>query len=146
MTMATSSSAGRARDVIIRGGANIYPSDVELALQAHPAVEEAAVVGWPSSEYGEEVAAFVIAHGTVTASALIAHCRHNLSRHKVPREVHIVKQLPRNSIGKVLKNDLVRRLRPAVTVRESDRQSEWKRVAFHHSGVDVARPCRLPDC
>ena len=103
---------GRARDVIIRGGANIYPSDIELALQAHPAVEEAAVVGWPSSEYGEEVAAFVIADGTITASALIAHCRHNLSRHKVPREVHIVEQLPRNSIGKVLKNDLVRRLHP----------------------------------
>ncbi len=103
---------GRAKDMIIRGGANIYPSDIELALQSHPAVEEAAVVGRPSAEYGEKVSAFVIAREPVSASALILHCRDNLARHKVPREVHIVEELPRNSIGKVLKRKLVRRLPP----------------------------------
>ncbi len=103
---------GRAKDMIIRGGANIYPSDVELVLQAHPAVEEAAVVGWPSVEYGEEVAAFVIACGTIDGPALIEHCRHNLARHKVPREVFLVDRLPRNSMGKVLKRALAERLRP----------------------------------
>lgn len=103
---------GRAKDMIIRGGANIYPSDVELVLQAHPAVEEAAVVGWPSTEYGEEVAAFVIAHGTIDGPELMAHCRERLARHKVPREVFLVDDLPRNSTGKVLKGVLVERLRP----------------------------------
>ena len=103
---------GRAKDMIIRGGANIYPSDVELVLQAHPAVEEAAVVGWPSMEYGEEVAAFVIAHGTIDGPELISHCRERLARHKVPREVFPVDDLPRNSTGKVLKGALVERLRP----------------------------------
>ena len=103
---------GRAKDMIIRGGANIYPSDVELVLQAHPAVEEAAVVGWPSTEYGEEVAAFVIAHGTIDGPELMAHCRERLARHKVPREVFLVDDLPRNSTGKVLKGALVERLRP----------------------------------
>ena len=103
---------GRAKDMIIRGGANIYPSDVELVLQTHPAVEEAAVVGRPSTEYGEEVAAFVIAHGTVDGPELIAHCRERLARHKVPRDVFLVDDLPRNSTGKVLKAALVERLRP----------------------------------
>ncbi len=103
---------GRAKDVIIRGGANIYPSDVELVLQTHPAVEEAAVVGRPSTEYGEEVAAFVIAHGTIDGPELIAHCRERLARHKVPRDVFLVDDLPRNSTGKVLKAALVERLRP----------------------------------
>ena len=103
---------GRAKDMIIRGGANIYPSDVELVLQTHPAVEEAAVVGRPSTEYGEEVAAFVIAHGTVDGPELIAHCRERLARHKVPRDVFMVDDLPRNSTGKVLKAALVERLRP----------------------------------
>ena len=103
---------GRAKDMIIRGGANIYPSDVELVLQTHPAVEEAAVVGRPSTEYGEEVAAFVIAHGTVDGPELIAHCREHLARHKVPRDVFLVDDLPRNSTGKVLKAALVERLQP----------------------------------
>ena len=103
---------GRAKDMIIRGGANIYPSDVELVLQAHSAVEEAVVVGWPSTEYGEEVAAFVIAHGTVDGPELIAHCRERLARHKVPRDVFLVDDLPRNSTGKVLKGALAERLQP----------------------------------
>ncbi len=103
---------GRAKDMIIRGGANIYPSDVELVLQAHPAVEEAAVVGWPSTEYGEEVAAFVIVHGTIGGPELIAHCRERLARHKVPRDVFLVDDLPRNSTGKVLKGALAERLQP----------------------------------
>lgn len=107
---------GRAKDMIIRGGSNVYPIDVELVLQAHPAVEEAAVVGWPSAEYGEEIAAFVIpraaARGTVDGPILVDHCRERLARYKVPREVFLVDELPRNATGKVTKGALVERLTP----------------------------------
>ena len=66
---------GRSKDMIIRGGVNIYPAEIEQTLAAHPAVAEAAVVGWPSQERGEEVAAFVVCRASVTEQDLLAHCR-----------------------------------------------------------------------
>lgn len=103
---------GRAKDMILRGGINIYPSDIEATLTAHPAVAEAAVVGWPSREFGEEIAAFVRLTGSATADDLMAFCRERLTRYKCPRATFIVDELPRNSAGKVLKAELAARLDP----------------------------------
>ncbi len=107
---------GRSKDMIIRGGINIYPQEVEATLAGHPAVLEAAVVGWPSREFNEEVAAFVLrkSSGTsnVEAAELIALCREALAPYKVPREIFFVDELPRTSLGKVVKAELVARLDP----------------------------------
>ncbi len=104
---------GRSKDVIIRGGINIYPAEIEAALSSHPAVGEAAVVAWPARDRGEEVAAFVVARGPVAVAELQAHCAGRLAPYKVPHDVFIVADLPRNAAGKVLKPELTRRL-PAL--------------------------------
>lgn len=101
---------GRTKDMIIRGGVNIYPAEIEEALQSHPAVIDSAVVGWPSREYNEEVAAFVMLKETVAPAELIEHCRRRLAPYKVPREVFVVGDFPRNTLGKAIKTELVRRL------------------------------------
>ncbi len=98
---------GRAKDMIIRGGVNIHPGEVEEILSTHPQVSEAAVVGRPSKVLGEEVAAFVIAKGKVEPAELIAWCKERLAPYKVPVEVILRDGLPKNSSGKVLKKDLV---------------------------------------
>jgi acyl-CoA synthetase (AMP-forming)/AMP-acid ligase II len=103
---------GRAKDMIIRGGINIYPADVEAALNAHPAVAEAAVVGWPSKEFGEEIAAFVRLAGDADEASLIAFAAARLARAKWPKAVFVVDDLPKNGAGKVLKRELVERLPP----------------------------------
>ncbi len=108
--------AGRSKDVIIRGGVNIYPAEIEHALSRHPAVHEAAVVGRPSREYGEETAAFVVLEagraGSVDGAELIAHCARTLARYKLPRDVLFVDDLPKSGVGKVLKSALAARLEP----------------------------------
>jgi fatty-acyl-CoA synthase len=99
---------GRKRDMIISGGVNVYPAEVEEVLHAHPAVAEAAVVGRADEEWGERVLAFVaLRPGAVaTAEDLIAHCRRALAGPKVPREVRFLEELPKNPTGKVLKREL----------------------------------------
>ena len=95
--------------MIIRGGVNIYPAEIEQTLVAHPAVAEAAVVGWPSQERGEEVAAFVVCRADVTEQDLIAHCRGVARALQDPREGYSSStQLPKSGLGKVLKPALVR--------------------------------------
>jgi acyl-CoA synthetase (AMP-forming)/AMP-acid ligase II len=101
---------GRSKDMIIRGGVNIYPAEIEQTLATHPAVAEAAVVGWPSQERGEEVAAFVVCRTLVTEQDLLAHCRGSLAPYKIPRGIFILDQLPKSGLGKVLKPALVQRL------------------------------------
>ena len=91
---------GRASDMILRGGSNVYPDEVEAVLTEHAAVADAAVVGRPSTELGEEVVAVVVARATVTADELIAHCRRRLSAYKLPAEIMFVSELPRTSFGK----------------------------------------------
>lgn len=97
---------GRAKDVIIRGGINIYAAEVESVLSAHPAVAESAVVGRPSRIMGEEVAAFVVLREAAEPEDLGAWCRERLAPYKVPRDFLAIDVLPRNSAGKVLKADL----------------------------------------
>jgi acyl-CoA synthetase (AMP-forming)/AMP-acid ligase II len=105
---------GRAKDMIIRGGINIYPAEVEAVLQAHPAVADSAVVGWPSREFNEEVAAFVILKGAAQDGTLAAElrelCRGRMAPYKVPREVFVVQDFPRNALGKVIKAELSSKL------------------------------------
>lgn len=100
---------GRSKELIITGGYNVYPREVEDVLRSHPDVEDAAVVGVPSDEWGETVTAFVVADG-VDAAALVEHAAAELARYKVPRAVHVVDELPRNALGKVLKQELRGRL------------------------------------
>jgi fatty-acyl-CoA synthase len=99
---------GRKRDMIISGGVNVYPAEVEAAIEAHPAVAEVAVVGVPDREWGERVTAFVVkrAGQEVTADALTAHCKERLAGPKVPRALVFVETMPRNPTGKILKREL----------------------------------------
>lgn len=99
---------GRRKDMIIRGGVNIYPNEIEEALAGHAKVAEVAVAGIPSPEMGEEVAAFVVANGAVRPEELLALCRGRLAPYKVPKAIFFVDDMPRNSAGKVLKAELVK--------------------------------------
>ncbi len=103
---------GRAKDMIIRGGVNIYPAEIEQTLLQHPDVSDAAVVAWPSKEMGEEVAAFVVSPAVSPEEALMAYCREHLARYKVPRQIFLIDALPKNGFGKVLKKDLAATLTP----------------------------------
>ena len=96
----------RKKDLIIRGGFNIYPRDVEEVLNSHPAVIESAVIGVPSERMGEEVKAFVVKRGEVDAETLKAYCREKLANYKTPGELEFVDILPRNGVGKIDKKEL----------------------------------------
>ncbi|MBD0358050.1 MAG: AMP-binding protein, partial [Rubrobacter sp.] len=104
---------GRSKELIISGGLNVYPREVELALEDHEAVEKAAVVGVPSERWGEEVVAFVVPAGgrDVESEELTAHAREHLSTYKLPKRFFEIEELPRNEMGKVLRDELVQRAR-----------------------------------
>ncbi len=98
----------RMKDVIIRGGQNIYPIDVEEALYQVPGVGEVAVVGRPDEALGEVVVAFVAARAgaSLTTDALFAHCKAELAYYKVPAEIHLLDELPKGPTGKILRRQL----------------------------------------
>jgi len=100
--------AGRIKDMVISGGENVYPAEIEDVLHAHPAVLEAAVVGVPDERWGEACAAFVVLRegSNVGTAALQSLCRARLARFKVPQTFAFVDALPRSSMGKVLKDEL----------------------------------------
>jgi len=100
----------RKKELIIRGGYNVYPSEIENVLHAHPAIAEAAVVGVPDERLGEEVMAVVILRPSmdIVADELVAYCRERLAAYKCPRVFQFRAALPKNSLGKVLKDELVR--------------------------------------
>jgi acyl-CoA synthetase (AMP-forming)/AMP-acid ligase II len=102
----------RSKDMIISGGTNIYPREIEEVLLTHPGVLEAAVVGRPHPDWGEEAIAFVVAReGTdVAPAALEALCLDNIARFKRPKGYRFLGTLPKNNYGKVLKTDLRRLL------------------------------------
>jgi fatty-acyl-CoA synthase len=97
---------GRVKDMIVSGGENIYPAEVESVLHEHPAVLDAAVVGVADERWGEVGAAFVVLASPVSEDELMEHCRRHLARFKVPKTVHVVDELPRNSMGKIQKSEL----------------------------------------
>jgi acyl-CoA synthetase (AMP-forming)/AMP-acid ligase II len=97
----------RVKDMILSGGVNVYPREVEEVLHSHPGVADVAVVGQPDEKWGERVVAVVVARGTPPKEEdLIAFCRTQLAGFKLPKEVVFVPALPRNAAGKVLKRDL----------------------------------------
>jgi malonyl-CoA/methylmalonyl-CoA synthetase len=98
--------SGRSKELIISGGLNVYPREVEAALEDHPAVGQVAVAGVPSERWGEEVVAFVVPAGDLDADALIAHCRERLSAYKCPKRVIALEALPVNRMGKVRRDAL----------------------------------------
>lgn len=104
--------AGRKKEVIISGGSNIYPAEVEAALAEHPAVGDIAVIGMPDPEWGEvPLAVVVLREGhRATAEELIAFCRTRLAGYKRPRRVVFAPELPRNAAGKVIRRLLAERL------------------------------------
>jgi fatty-acyl-CoA synthase len=97
---------GRADDMVVVGGENVYPTEVEEVIDALGIVDEVAVVGVPDDEYGQILAAFVV--GTATADDITAVCKKELASYKVPRQIHILDELPRNATGKVLKRELIK--------------------------------------
>jgi len=98
----------RVKDMIVSGGENVYPAEVESVLFAHPGVADAAVIGVPDDRWGEAVKAVVVraAGSAVTAEDLVAHCQGKLAGYKRPRSVDFVDALPRNPTGKILKREL----------------------------------------
>ena len=98
----------RSKDMIISGGSNIYPREIEEVLLTHPAVLEAAVIGRPHADWGEEVIAFVVRRdgAELAAPALDQLCLDNIARFKRPRSYRFVDTLPKNNYGKILKTEL----------------------------------------
>ncbi len=111
--------AGRSKELIIRGGYNITPLEIETALHLHPAVQQAAVVGVPHEVLGEDIAAAVSLRpgASATADEIIAFCREHLADNKVPRTLLVMDDLPLNPNGKILKKELVDPLAEAAEAR-----------------------------
>ncbi len=104
---------GRDKDLVISGGYNVYPKEIELALDEHPGVSESAVVGAPHPDFGEAVVAFAVAADATavpTEAEMLADLEGKVARYKRPKRVFVVDALPRNTMGKVQKNLLRERV------------------------------------
>ena len=110
----------RKKDLIIRGGLNVYPSEVEQVLYGHPDVADAGVIGVPDKAYGEQVCAFVVLKEGATASKkeIQAFCRESLAKYKVPRYIEFADELPKNDLGKTLRRQLKVNVNDLVAVGE----------------------------
>ena len=99
----------RRNDLILSGGENVYPAEIESILLSHPDVVEAGVCGQPDADWGQVPVAFVLlrSHSTVTADTLQAFLEPRLARYKQPKGIYIVDGLPRNSAGKLLRRELL---------------------------------------
>ena len=97
---------GRSSELILSGGFNIYPREVEEVLVSYPGIREAAVAGWPHPEWGEVPVAYLVVESAVDETELIAFCKSQMAGFKVPREIRVVDSLPRNALGKVQKHRL----------------------------------------
>jgi len=98
----------RMKDMVVSGGENIYPVEVENAIASHPAVADVAVIGVPAEKFGEALLAFVVtkAGQTITLDEMIKFCREKIAGYKIPRQLELVTELPRNPSGKILKKEL----------------------------------------
>jgi len=108
---------GRSKDLIISGGYNVYPKEIESFIDEMPGVEESAVVGRSHPDFGEAVIAFVVPDGTVrnlTADDVTRFIKEKLANFKVPKQVFLIDTLPRNTMGKVQKNELRERAKDAA--------------------------------
>jgi long-chain acyl-CoA synthetase len=96
----------RKKDMIIRGGYNVYPREVEEVLYAHPDIVEAAVIGESDPTFGEEVAAYIVTKASKTTEEIIDYCKQRLAHYKVPRRIYFMEELPKTTTGKILKTPL----------------------------------------
>jgi long-chain acyl-CoA synthetase len=103
--------SGRKRERILRGGYSIFPQEVEAILLSHAAIAEAAVVGVPHADLGEEVAAFIALKPSaqICGEDVLAYCKERLAHYKYPRKIEILPELPRGLTGKILKSELLKR-------------------------------------
>jgi fatty-acyl-CoA synthase len=99
---------GRDDEMIVSGGENVFPKEVEETLTSHPAVVEAAAIGVPDDAFGQRLRAFVVLRSEVSEDALKQHVRDHLANYKVPRDIVVLDELPRNATGKVVKRDLAK--------------------------------------
>jgi malonyl-CoA/methylmalonyl-CoA synthetase len=100
---------GRAKELIITGGYNVYPKEIENVLEKHGAVHEAAVIGVPDEDYGERVTAVVVlkkGEELSSSEEIIHYCKEHLAGYKCPKQVYVIDQIPRNTMGKIQKNIL----------------------------------------
>lgn len=106
---------GRDDDMIVSGGENVFPGELEELLAGHPKISEAAVIGVDDDEFGQRLCAYVVLEedGALSEDEVRAYAKDNLARYKVPRDVHFLPELPRNPTGKVLKRELVARRQEA---------------------------------
>lgn len=96
----------RLKDMVISGGVNVYPREIEDVLFSHPAIEDVAVVGIPDERWGETLKAFAVLRAPLSVDAMAAFCADKLAAYKIPKQLEIVSELPRNANGKVLKTEL----------------------------------------
>ena len=92
--------------MIVSGGENVFPQEVEETLLEHPKVSDAAVIGIDDEKWGQALKAYVVKRGSVTEDALKKHVKSNLAGYKVPQAIEFIEELPRNPAGKVLKREL----------------------------------------
>jgi len=115
----------RKKDMIIRGGFNVYPRELEEVLLTHPEVSLAAVIGVPHPSHGEEVKAFVVRTpgAVITETDLIAWCKQTMAAYKYPRIVEFRDSLPMTATGKILKRELAQQAEPVGARSGSDSQA-----------------------
>ena len=98
---------GRKKDLIIRGGANIYPAEVEETIYTYPSVLECAVVGAPDAVFGEVVEAYIVSNqNEIDLEELRAHCKPRIAEYKIPTRIFLVEELPKGPTGKILRREL----------------------------------------
>jgi acyl-CoA synthetase (AMP-forming)/AMP-acid ligase II len=132
---------GRAQDLIVTGGVNVYPAEVEAVLLTHPAVRDAAVIGVPDDEYGERVVAVVEAqpgHEAGLGPLLDVHCRRSLAGFKAPRAYEFVDRLPREATGKIRK-DVLRGRGPSRTAPPAVAERSPTDATGEHRRADASR-------
>jgi acyl-CoA synthetase (AMP-forming)/AMP-acid ligase II len=103
--------------MIIRGGENIYPIEIETVISTHPGITQVAVIGRPDDHWGEVVVAYLTAENDIDLGALQRHCRDHLAAYKVPAEFVVIPEMPLNASGKILKRTL-RTTPPTATQRQ----------------------------
>lgn len=109
---------GRVKDLIIRGGYNVHPRDIEEIIYELDGVQQVAVVGRPDERLGEEVVAFVLGDREVlSAELIIGHCRRKLAAYKYPREVYFVDEMPKGNTGKIAKAELAKRAQGIISAQ-----------------------------
>lgn len=107
----------RIKDMVVSGGENIYPMEIENVISKHPAVSDVAVIGVPDNKFGEALLAFVVLNNeqTLTLEEMIEFCRNEIAGYKIPRQLQLIEELPRNPSGKILKKELRKTFWEGVT-------------------------------